>query len=426
MKPSKDISFSQALNSLLVLRVFYALNILLIVKTSLDFGFMLHPEPKVMTDFDAFHLTGQMYWQGKIVEAYSFTTMVEAQQAYRSTTSFMPWTYPPQFNFVTATLALLPPGWAYLLFATMTLALYTLVLRHLAGPWFGICAIMIFPAIYLNLRSGQNGFLTGALIGFFVIGFLARRSWTGLPAGLLIIKPHLAVGLALLTLIRRDWRTVILAFVVIVASSLAVIPVFGEEIWTAFLGAVAEAKIFLIHGFYPFNRMVSIYAAAHTFGAPASIASGLQIIAATAIISLIVVSALLRWAPQRHLLALAVIAPLYISPYLYDYDLTFLGVSLALVMPDLMRHGTAREIVLLLSLSWISSGYGLVTSFLSETFLSENNFNPAEDGLVSVSTFGLTAMLVLVIGILRRSYRTEAAAPGASPGYNKARLQKIS
>jgi hypothetical protein len=56
----------------------------------------------VMTDIDTFWLVGHMVWEGRLAEAYSADTLFAAQESVLKTHSFMPYTYPPQFNFLTA------------------------------------------------------------------------------------------------------------------------------------------------------------------------------------------------------------------------------------------------------------------------------------------------------------------------------------
>lgn len=395
MKIFHGISILQILNNPMLLVLLYGIYIATIALSF--YSILLDPEHKIIRDFDIFYLTGQLYWEDKIVSAYNSATLLEAQQAYSSAMPFMPWTYPPQYNFLTAVLALLPVEWAYFVFATTTLISYTLILRAIAGPWIGICSLIIFPSTIITLLIGQNGLLTGTLIGLSVIGILARRTWAGLPIGFLVIKPHLAIGIGFLTLIRCDWKTIVLALAVVAASSLLAILNSGMEIWIAFLGAIEEAKGLLSAGSYPLHRMVSVYTTAYMFGMPASIALGLQIIAAMVIISLILIGFSSRW-KSNHLLALSIIALPYISPYLHDYDMVFLGIAFALTMSDLMRFGTVKEILFLVVLSWSSSSYGLIASFFDLT----QAFN--------VSCFSYTAMLMLTIGILRRSYRPVTVA----------------
>ncbi len=99
---------------------------------------------------------------GQLDLVYQFETLVKLQQAFAGSTSFMPWTYPPQFDLLVAPFALLPAGIAYLLFITATLTAYLLTLRAVAGSNFALVLVVLFPALAITIGFGQNGFLSPA------------------------------------------------------------------------------------------------------------------------------------------------------------------------------------------------------------------------------------------------------------------------
>jgi hypothetical protein len=66
-----------------------------------------------MKDYDAFHVAGLMYWEGILPDAYRAETLTAAQTRLTGSAMFMPWTYPPHFNLLTAGLALLPVWLGY-------------------------------------------------------------------------------------------------------------------------------------------------------------------------------------------------------------------------------------------------------------------------------------------------------------------------
>jgi len=199
--------------------------------------------------------------------------MFQIEKPLSSSDTFQPWTYPPQFDLLVAPLALMPLGLAYSVFMIGTLAAYLATLRRIATE--KLCAILILlaPVIVITIRCGQNGFLTGTLIGLTCIGLQTGRSLAGLPLGLMIIKPtsqwasqstrlSIGAGERLLSLLRPSRQP---------QHS----PPFllGPAVWTAFLDGVTEARVFLEHGFYPFFRMISLYAVVRTFGFSALVAT---------------------------------------------------------------------------------------------------------------------------------------------------------
>src|SRR5664279_2819471 len=123
-------------------------------------------EHRNLVDFDAFYIIAQRVWLGDADQAYQFAKLINMQRdASGGTASFMPWTYPPQFNLLLAPLALIPTGAAYLLFTAATLAFYLIVLRSIAASHLALVLIILFPAMQTTLACGQNGFLTAGLMG---------------------------------------------------------------------------------------------------------------------------------------------------------------------------------------------------------------------------------------------------------------------
>ena len=201
--------------SRLLLLALIVLGVLLAVISSVRFQAPeLLGQKKVLTDFDAFHLAGRLALEGRVSEAYHAMSMFAAQIELAGVASFMPWTYPPPFTLAMQGLAGLPIGVAFLLFATGSFAFYIWVLRRIAGPWLPGVVMAVAPAILLNLRTGQNGLLIAGLIGAFLLAFRDNRRLAGLPLGLLIIKPHLAVAVGLLVLLHRRWSVAVIAGVV--------------------------------------------------------------------------------------------------------------------------------------------------------------------------------------------------------------------
>src|SRR5581483_2461589 len=159
------------------LRVILVLLVLELIPTTLELsGIKLRAGPHELFDFEGFYLAGQLVWRGTIEQAYHFLTLHELQKTLYDTVSFQPWTYPPQFDLVVAPLALLPLGWAYGVFTAGTLAAYLVTLRRLAAENFVSVLILLAPVIVITIRGGQNGFLTGTLIGLTCLGLQAGRS----------------------------------------------------------------------------------------------------------------------------------------------------------------------------------------------------------------------------------------------------------
>lgn len=321
---------------------------------------------KVLTDFDAFYIAGTLARRGEVADAYHAASMLEAQRQMAGSTSFMPWTYPPPFTLLVDGLAMLNIGIAFIFFVSATFALYVTVLRRIAGDWTLLTLIFLMPSVMLNLRTGQNGFLVAGLIGACLLAWRDRKSISGLPLGMLVIKPHLAVGVGLLVLLGRRWDVIAIAMIAVIGLAASATFVYGFEVWVSFLGAVKEATTFLKLGYYPMFRMSSVYATLLSAGLPATMAMICQGIGALIAVGLLIISIRAR-IDFRYCAAQICALSLFISPYSYDYDLTILGIGLAFVIRDLAERCSPRILSALLVLTWAATGYGMaVYSLLTE------------------------------------------------------------
>jgi hypothetical protein len=385
---------------------------LVLISAAAEFsGVKLRPGAHKLVDFDDFYIAGQLVWRGAIGQAYHFVTMLQLQKPFSDSDSFMPWTYPPQFDLLVAPLALLPMGLAYSVFTIGTLTAYLATLKRVAAENFVPVLILLAPITVITVRCGQNGFLTGTLIGLTCLGLLNRRSLAGLPLGLMIIKPHLAVAFAVYTLVNRRWGTALVAAATVAATSGLATILLGPAVWLAFLDSVKEARIFLEHGLYPLFRMVSVYAVVRSLGFPALVASTAQIL--TAILALAVVVLASRQFSQRQALGVTAIATLLISPYAYDYDLLILGIGLGLLLPDLVDLGTSRErLALYISMLFIGI-FSIVQNVISSESGADKAVGEDADHL-SLGGLALVAILVLTWRILLRSHERRAGSMEAS------------
>lgn len=371
---------------------------------------------KVLTDYDAFHVAGLMALDGRAAEAYHIETMLAAQQEFTGTLGFMPWTYPPPFTLFVALLAMLPIGLGFALFISLTLALYLAVLRRIAGAYLPGVLIAMLPTLVLLMRTGQNGFLTGGMIGLFLLAFLQRRAAAGWPLGLMIIKPHLAVAIALMTLGERRWPAVIRAAGTVIILLLLPTLVFGLPIWDAFLDGVGQSATFLSKGYYQLFRMTSLYAAAFTLGAGPQLAMAIQVAGALAAISALVLLRKRKVAPHRMAAAICC-ATLFISPYNYDYDLTIFGLAVAFVLPDVLRRSSAFEQAALIACVWAGTGYGLFCSIATDASQRGDTVALSELSSPELSLMGPILLLVIAAAtrILARAPHTEVQASALQP-----------
>jgi hypothetical protein len=386
--------------------VLIALAVVIALSAIQFFGLGAKTKPRELVDFDAYYIAGQLARQGEIEKAYHFRSMAEVQSSVAGSQAFLPWTYPPPFDLIVALLAFFSCGLAYSLFISGSLAAYFLTLRLIASESYVPILIITFPALIINIRCGQNGFVTGALIGLTCLYLRKGSALAGVPLGLMIIKPHLAIALAIYTIANRRWTTAAIALATASVSALAATVILGTGVWAAFFHGVKEASIFLERGFFPLFRMVSFYSVVRSFGLPASWAMiGQLIVASTALVLVVIAS--YRFSVQQAL-GLTAITSLLVSPYAYDYDLPIMGVGLALLLPDIVRFGSAFERGSLYALCFFACSFGLAVTFVFGSQLSIKA--PGEDMPVSLAGLALLAVFGLSWRLVQRSHESSAAA----------------
>lgn len=346
-------------------------------------------------DYHIFHLVGTMIREGNGAAAYDVGALAQIQSGLVNEGALMLWSYPPVFGLVVAWFSVVPVWLGYGLFMGGSLALFLMVLRRLSGDWFGIMLIAALPFLMTNILTGQNGFLTGAIAGLFCLWVARSDGLAGLPLGLMIIKPHLAVGVSVLALVSGRWGVIAVAAMTVLASATLSGVLMGWGIWPAFLEGMQASGEYLSQGGFQLFRMTSVFAATTSFGLPGAVALGLHVGVAYIALGAIIAAQMKGWSARR-ITALAVIASALISPYGYDYDMALVFLALALAAPDLTRLASRAEGTALILSGWLASGYGL--------FVSLAELRSAT--LPSVGAFGTILVLILILRILTRAEAT--------------------
>ncbi|SEE50793.1 glycosyltransferase family 87 protein [Bradyrhizobium erythrophlei] len=388
--------------------ILYALTICLILMT----GWFAHWElgqNRPLVDFDAFYIVAQRVWLGEARLAYNLDQFAKMQMdAVGAKIPLLHWTYPPQFDLLIAPMAFVPVAAAYFLFIAATLGFYLLTLRYIAKSCFALIVILLSPSLFLTVACGQNGFLTGGLIGLVCLTIERRQIVAGLSLGMMVIKPHLAIAIGAYVLLTRRWMVAFSAAAVILASSILCTLFLHWNIWSAFFAGVRESSAFLEGGAtFALFRSISVYAILRTAGLSSSLAFLGQLV--TAVFALSVVAfAIYRDLPARWALGLAAIASLLISPYAYDYDLPILGVGMALLLPDVTRYASERERAAIYSLVFVVGFYGF---FQSLRLSIQYGTGPLGYTVPAFSGCALVGLLWLTLHVLLRGAGQPQPAP---------------
>jgi hypothetical protein len=228
-------------------------------------------------------------------------------------------------------------------------SLWIFVVRRAVGAPHSWLLVLGFPALWWSALDGQNSFLTAGIVGVAVIAWRGdRKVLAGVVLGLLVIKPHLAVGLAIVLLAARAWRTLLAAAATAVAGLVVSILVFGWATLPAWLASLSDASTLVAEGQLPWQKMPSVYAMLRLLDVTHTAA-----LAAHAVVALAVVVALWhigrRATDWRLLWAAGIVGGFLIVPYGYDYDLLWL-------LPPILwlaATRTTRVEKVLLGIAWV-------------------------------------------------------------------------
>lgn len=310
------------------------------------------------TDFSNVYAAGTLGWAGKAADAYVPALQHAAEKAvFGDNTPFFGWHYPPFFFVVAFAVAALPYAWGLLAWMAVGLAAYLATIRDILPRddmrlevWL---VTLAFPAVFVNLGHGQNGFLTAALLGG-ALQVMDRRPWlAGVLIGLLAYKPQFGVLIPLALLASQRWTTIIAAAATVIGLVIAATLSLGTGIWQAFLNSTNFTQhIVLEQGGTGWEKIQSIFSAVSAWGASVPVAYAVQAALGVALAASIVWLWRSEAAFDLKASALAT-ASLLATPYVLDYDLMVLAIAIAFFV----RHGLARGFgdweITLLAFAWV-------------------------------------------------------------------------
>jgi hypothetical protein len=307
------------------------------------------------TDFSNVYAAGTLVWQGKPAEAYDPALQYAAEKAVFGgrDVPFYGWHYPPFFFAVAVIVAAVPYAWGLLIWLAAGLAAYLAVIRAILPRSETLLVALAYPAVFVNIGHGQNGFLTAALLGG-ALHLLDRRPWlAGVLIGLLAYKPQFGVLIPLALLAGGRW-TSIGAAAATVAALLAVSTVtLGGGIWQAFMDSTTfTQKVVLEIGGTGWEKIQSMFSVARMWGGDVHTAYAAQIALALALAASLVWLWQSDAAFELKASALAT-ASLLATPYVLDYDLVVLAVSIAFFARHGQTHGFRDYEISLLAAAWI-------------------------------------------------------------------------
>jgi len=391
------------------------------------------------TDFSNVYAAGTYVLDGQPAAAFDPRLQHAREQSiFGASTPFYGWHYPPFFLGVAAALALLPYQLALIVWQGVTLFLYLLAVRAIvtlgalpsplgggsarsAGVGVGVVArdpsdrttptphpspqgggelpsvwlllALAFPAVFVNIGHGHNGFLTAALIGFALVQLDRRPVLAGILFGLLAYKPQFGLMIPLVLVATGRWRAVFAAAATVALLVLAATLAFGIDTWRAFFTFAEYTRTIVLEtGETGWHKIQSVFSWARMWGASVPLAYTVQGAVTLAI------GAALIWlwrSPASFALKAATLclAAILATPYSLDYDLMVLAPAIAFLTVAGLARGFAPYEKTALAFLWIAP---LIARGFAE---------------VTLIPLGVIAMLVMLALVLHKAKGNPAPAP---------------
>jgi hypothetical protein len=364
--------------------------ILMIIGTVGSLGFLLVTATGTIdrlnrplgTDFSSFWTAGRMALDGHAALTYDWMSHWEVQKQTHGIDMFFPWSYPPIFLLVAATVAILPYVPALLVWQAASLTAALLAFRAILPQPRALLFAFGFPGVLICLGHGQTGFLTAALLTGGILALPRNEIFAGLLFGLLAYKPQFGLLIPFVLAAGGYWRAVAAAAATVLASFAVTFALWGWPVWQAFLDSLPlTQKIVFETGNTGFEKFQSIFAWVRLWGGPLRLAYGLQGIVTLGALAGCVWIWRSPAAPRLKGAALLT-AVLLSSPYVLDYDLIAFAMALALLTAHGIDHGFRPWEKTFMALAWFTPVAAREVARLT---------------YVPVGFFALAAIFVLII-----------------------------
>jgi hypothetical protein len=286
-------------------------------------------------DFLSFWSAGHMALSGQPAAAYDWPAMHVLQQQLmgHAFKGYLGWAYPPLFFLIAIPLALMPYTASFLIWVSVTLALYAAAIARIARERGAALLALATPAAMGCAMPGQNGFLSAALIAGALLQLETGPWLAGMLLGLLTYKPHLGLLFPVALMFGGYWRAFLSAAVTTILI-LILSWLIAPDSLAAFAGHLGSmSNNFLTEGTAGFFRQQSLYGLLRMWDVSdhaAFLAQGVLLASMIAFVGWL-------WRGPRSLAlkcAGLCVAILLATPYLYFYDFPILSVAIAFLWRD--------------------------------------------------------------------------------------------
>lgn len=273
---------------------------------------------------------GRLALSGQLDRLYDYNAYMAWQAAIFGSLDSYNYSYPPQSLFLAIPFGALPYLLALILWTIAGAGFFLWAARSYMPAQLSLATAIATPAAIINIWWGHYGFVIGGLWLLFFAHINQAPRKAGFIAGLLTVKPHLGLLIALALLHRRKLSAILVALATTAALAALSGLAFGFDLWRQWLfeTSALQARIMNAGGdkFY-FLMMPSAYVALR--GLPVALAIMVQCGFAAAALGLVWKA---RNADPKQLAFISASATAIMMPYIFNYDLTVASLGFAILL----------------------------------------------------------------------------------------------
>lgn len=270
---------------------------------------------------------------------------------------FAPWLYPPIWLLVLLPFASLPFAWSCAVFEGLSLAGAAGAFGWQRGriAWRRVLALVAAPAACATAFTGQNAFLSVALLagGMRLVG--RQPVLAGVLFGLLAYKPQLGLMIPFALVALRAWRALLCAALTVVLFCAASLLAFGLAPWRLWLDLALHPGAHFVAAWLRYGFLAGGFSAdvcARLAGAPPAVADALQAAVALAAGGAVYYACRRPYSDRLRLAALFAATSLA-SPHLQTYDLLLVAAAAIIAYEEFCPRGLSLGELAILGSAWI-------------------------------------------------------------------------
>ena len=350
----------------------------------------------VYADFTTIWVAGVEAVRGEAARLYDSAQFLKIQEQLLGTRPFFypNWPYPPTMLLIAAPFGALPYLYAFLSWDSLTLAALLIVVYRIVPRPTAIPLVLASPFTAWNFLAGQNGFLTGSMLGAALLCLERRPVMAGIFIGCLSYKPQFGILLPLALIAARQWRAIASAAVTVIGLADLSAAAFGIGAWEMLpTGLLAQKNVVLLAGGAAdadanWGHIQTIYGLVRELHGGGVLATLLHCAGALSVA--VFVWRVWRSSASYELKAAALsAAALIATPYAFSYDMAALAIPVAFLARDQLRDGLLRwEQATLLAL------FGIILAAFGAFWINQEKF---DFGMMPLGPIALMTLMFLIV-----------------------------